>query len=295
VPPSFRAKGLTEKDVVGIEALLVAAEIFPFSGRSSPTKAMIPHTPGNAGYVVSVTGKQRWAYRLMSREAEVKLLGTEEAARCARWLKSTEGFSADDRQGALRESLATIVDVQDLRPMLLVLRIPERMGWQVDMAGALIATNLADEQYAAVPTGPGATTTVLRREQDREDSGSAGLAAFIHAYNRGSKSEWLALSAGIGMSTGSDLTLFAGPSIRLGDVAAISIGAAWGRIRGRPRGLRVGDLVTDSNVVQEPPMRRAAGAYVAFTYAFLKPPDSALRGRFSEVTKDDVVKAEGTP
>jgi len=289
VPASFRADDLGNK-VANIEALLKAADTFPYEGHSSSTKAVIPHTPGNAGYVVTISGTQRWAYRLKSGTSSEILLGPDDAAKCENWLKSTKDLPEDDRKAALRESLATIVEVRHLLPVLLVLRVPERIGWQVDMAGALIATNLADEQYAAVPTGPGATTTVLRREQDREDKGSAGLAAFIHAYNRGSKTEWLALSAGIGMGTGSDLTFFAGPSVRLGDVAAISIGAAWGQIRGRPRGLRVGDPVTDPNVVQEPPMRRALGAYLAFTYAFLKPPDSAIKGRFSEVKPEDVVK-----
>jgi hypothetical protein len=81
-----------------------------------------------------------------------------------------------------------------------------------------------------------------------------------------------------------------GPSVRLGDVAAVSIGAAWGEIQGRPRGISEGDVVTDPNVVQDPPERRELGAYLAFTYAFLKPPNSALEGRFSEVRSSDVVK-----
>jgi hypothetical protein len=144
VPPEFRARDLGA-GVAHIDELLKRAAVFPFRAKdSSQTKAVIPHTPGNAGYVVRIEGEQRWVYR----PEPGQLLGEAEAESCRKWLEAP--IPAADRPEWLRIRLATIVELYDTRAVVLVFRVPERLGWQVDVAGALLASTLADEEYAAV-------------------------------------------------------------------------------------------------------------------------------------------------
>lgn len=155
--------------------------------------------------------------------------------------------------------------------------IVDTQGWNYDIAGAFAITKLTDPVFAVVTESDGAGGTQQRIVQDpsAEDDASLGLAGMVHLYHQNKPN--LALSFGLGINDGDATSYFFGPSWRFNDKAAITVGWVWGPRKRLPAGVRVGDVVTDPNILNNLANRTDRQTFISFSYSFLNPGDTLTK------------------
>ena len=153
----------------------------------------------------------------------------------------------------------------------------ETVGWNLDFAGAYVGSGLTDPKYAIITqeNEAGDEEKVFTREPNRESDVNLGLGAFVHVYND-NKWPWLALTFGLGIDD--DTTYYLGPSLRLGDKAAITAGYAWGAVDTLPGGQQLGESPISDNVLNNLGTKNEGAFFVGISYSFIP----GIRDRFEK-------------
>jgi hypothetical protein len=149
------------------------------------------------------------------------------------------------------------------------------MQWSYEFAGAFTISDLTDPVFAlkdpAVPDPNKPNEQIVVRDRGAEDESSLGIAAFIHVFHE----RWphAALTFGLGISEGSETSYFLGPSWKIGDKAALTLGYVWGSTARLPSGVSVGDRVDDSNLLNNLGTRVDNAVFLGLSYSFIDPGD----------------------
>ncbi len=159
-----------------------------------------------------------------------------------------------------------------------VIRVTTRQ-WHQWVAGAFTGSSLSDRQFSLYErTVDGQTLSFVEEDKDAEDEAKLGLAALIHLYHSSWKKVPLAVTFGLGIGDDNRTSYFLGPSWRLGDKGAITVGAVWGSVSRLPTGVSVcgrsesscaSTLAVDANALNQLGSRTEQGWFVALSYSFL--------------------------
>lgn len=150
--------------------------------------------------------------------------------------------------------------------------VVDQSPWEVDFSVGPVVSWLTSPVYYLDDMN-----TITRNTQ-AEDDVELIVAGFAHVSNRNCR--WnvfgreydcsnLALTGGVGTSTGSSLDYFIGGSRKYGP-AMLTVGAHWGSIYRLPNEYVVGDTTTDVTVVTESGMeeRTDVAFFLSLTYTF---------------------------
>lgn len=117
---------------------------------------------------------------------------------------------------------------------------------RTDVQVGLMGTPLVGPEYF-LDTGTDGVKRVMR-DREAEDDVSIGFASFATVYH--DRRPWLGGSLGLGV-TDNDLSVMMGPTIRVGNRAAITVGYHLGRIDRLPSGLAENDTFDGDNLTFE--------------------------------------------
>ncbi len=116
-------------------------------------------------------------------------------------------------------------------------------GWRTDIQVGLAGSGLVSPEFF-LDTGEDGVKRV-RQDREAEDDVAFGFASFATVY----RDNWrgTGLSLGLGLNE-NDLSVMIGPTVRLGNRAAITAGYSWGRVNRLPTGVSVGDAFEQDNL-----------------------------------------------
>jgi hypothetical protein len=217
-----------------------------------PRTIQVPHLPQYGGYVVSI--------------------------------KPADGLQFIKSNAASNCSQANPpADCKPAKEILLFVSVGRR-GYDYDISGAFTISDLTDPVYSLQEESNGETPiVVVERDQAAEDDFRLGFAGFINLFHQ--KFPSFAGTFGLGISEGSEVNFFLGPSWRLGGKAYLTAGWNWGSVRRLPSGVSEGDVVSNANLLTELPTRTDSALFVAVSYIFLSPGEAFLKKPFA--TKND--------
>jgi hypothetical protein len=158
---------------------------------------------------------------------------------------------------------------KDLNETYLVVQVNES-PWHFDFAGGFTFSFLTDQKFGVD------SNNVVYRNKSAEDLANLGFAAFLHTYNDRWKIPildkldltFVPISLGLGITTGSKVSYFFGPSLKLGK-AFLTLGWNIGPTQSLPAGINEGSQVTDANALNNMGTRTGGGFFFALSYTFL--------------------------
>jgi len=140
--------------------------------------------------------------------------------------------------------------------------------WDASIAGAFTVSGLRDPVFALEPrTEDGKTVQYVVEDKSKEDRSRLGTGAFVNVYH--TSRPWLGGTFGIGVNDNNRTTYFAGPSIRFGDKAAVTVGLAAGSITRLPAGVSLNKAASDNNVLNNLSNRVSYNWFIGFSFSFL--------------------------
>jgi hypothetical protein len=148
----------------------------------------------------------------------------------------------------------------------------ETDDWQYEVSGGFSVATFEEDIYALAPTGEGLFRVVLDEGENKKSDVRLGVASLITVFHSGRPQ--LGFTFGIGVSDGSRVTYYLGPTWRLGNVAGITGGVAFGPVPRLPDGVNVNDIVGDVNLLKTLDDRTGAAFFVCISYSFLGSLDS---------------------
>lgn len=158
--------------------------------------------------------------------------------------------------------------------------------------GARLDTLPAAAPANGQPAPAPATQSTLVEDDGPRDRETRGVATFVHTWH--TAVPWAALSFGLGLDQGRGANYYLGPSIRLGDKAFLTGGAAWGSVRTLPAGVAVGRGVNPT-VLTSLPNRTARSWVVALSYGFIGGAQDALAKPFAGAPPQPTPPNSGAP
>ncbi len=164
------------------------------------------------------------------------------------------------------------VAVADLPDNVTLIVTVETENFEVAFAGGFTFSGLTNPVFASRANEAG--NNIIERDTAGEDDIDLGVGAFIHAYNRAWHPAAPAMTFGIGVGDSSRTTYYLGPFWRLGNEAFLGGGVSFGPSSRLPAGVRVGDMISDANTLNNLGSKTKAGWFIGVTYTFLGSSDA---------------------
>lgn len=184
--------------------------------------------------------------------------------------------------------IPTNISGKTLRPIKVYISVPDDPR-NYSFSGGFTVSSLTDPRFeAGARSVNNQPEQFIRRNKTAEDEAALGIAGFVHVFH----TDLLALPAydaqvvatlGIGLDKQSDLSLFVGPSLRLG-AAYFTSGVHLGQVKRLKAGLNEGDTITDANQLSELDKRTDYGWFLSFSYSFIDAGQNALTKPFKTDT-----------
>jgi len=122
----------------------------------------------------------------------------------------------------------------------------EETGWHTDVNVGLLGSALVEPEYF-LDTDDGGNT-VIARDEGKEDDLTLGFTSFATVFH--DRHPMWGGSLGIGIAD-NNLSVALGPTLRLGQRAAITAGYNWGQVKTLTNGLNIGDPFTGENLTTD--------------------------------------------
>ena len=218
-----------------------------------------------------------------------KFAGMSPADKTALWGKVKPKPSLAVLKTVLQQlgiTTGTYGDVADLKRVQFFVYVNET-GWRTEFAGGFAASRVVNHKYAVV-------NNMVMENKSGEDSANLGLDAFVHLSNPEWGGAHWAVSFGLGVNSGSDLSLFFGPSWRLGGLGFVTAGVNFARVDTLPNGQSLGQAPVSTSVLANLGKRTESGVFLSWSYPFLGSAKDALSKPFSPVVAGKPAAAGGT-
>ncbi len=166
------------------------------------------------------------------------------------------------------ESEAEAEDQDKLPRAVFTIRV-ETHKWNIGFGGGFTVSTLTSPAYG-VETRVNADASedlIVRREEHRESEVSLGVASLVHVWH--SRHPWLAASFGLGLQSDTGASYYFGPSWRMGNKGALTAGVVFGNVDTLPSGTQEGQVLNDSNALNNLGSKIQSGFFVGFSYGFL--------------------------
>jgi hypothetical protein len=143
--------------------------------------------------------------------------------------------------------------------------------WAVDFSGAFTVDALGNTSYYLEPAVRNNESGYFVRKNVNSSKLGLGTAAMVHLYfnKNNSKLKVIPITFGIGVSTGSDIRYYIGPSLRFGGAAYLTIGAVLGDVDRPPVSTPVNSFVTDPNALTNVSKKKKFQLFLGFSYSFI--------------------------
>jgi len=230
---------------------------------ATPRVVRVPHDPVFGGYIFTLKSPLK-PTRMLKPKSSIDRADVEKryAAEIA------AGKTSDQALGAVGE-VRLIADVS-------FIVVVEQAGWDIDFSGGFTTSWLTDPEFALEKrTIEGVEKQVAVRDRSAESTVKLGFGGFINVYH--AVFPHVALSFGLGINTGSNVSFFVGPSWRIGNKANLTLGWNWGAVKRLPNGVEEEHPVTDANALNTLPTRNAGRFFVGISYSFLSPGDAFFK------------------
>jgi hypothetical protein len=236
----------------------------------SSQDVFVIHDSKNGGYLVSIQRRPS-----DDRETDAYALADTKTYNSA--LQKFTAAAAGQSCSATLTTVMQAVGGKKLQDTTETVVVGPRANY-VEYAGGVTVSNLVDPKFALGPNPSGVASDpqVIIEDRSAEDRKKLGFAGFLHVHNPNcSKWAWLcdhtAASLGLGISSGSNVSIFLGGSYRLSGQWFATLGYNWGAVDRLPNGERLGHPPTTSNALSNLGSRTSGAIFFSLSYAFLNP------------------------
>lgn len=156
----------------------------------------------------------------------------------------------------------------DLVPASFVVSVREKK-WGLSFSGGFTFSGLTSPVYGIETNGE--TKRIVDETAEKGDERKLGVASFVHAFHDKVKVGRLqpSLAFGLGINGDNRSEYFVGAGLRLGDLATINLGRAYGSISRLPNGVDISRPVTDDNILSNLGSKVVGRYFFAVTFSFI--------------------------
>lgn len=193
----------------------------------------------------------------------------------------------EDGPGALCEG------GEALEPGSFVVSVREKK-WGLSFSGGFTFSGLTSPVYGLRADGD--TKMIVDETDAKGDKIKLGAASFVHVFHDQVRMGRLqpAVAFGLGINSDNRSEYFLGVGLRLGDLATVNIGGAFGSVSRLPNGVDMAKPVTDDNILSNLGSKVVGRLFFGVSFSFVDTKDNLKKPFASEAAAEKAPAKAGT-
>lgn len=172
-----------------------------------------------------------------------------------------------------------------LEPGSFVVSVREKK-WGLSFSGGFTFSGLTSPVYGLRADGD--AKMIVDETDEKGDKIKLGAASFVHVFHDQVRMGRLqpALAFGLGINSDNRSEYFLGVGLRLGDLATVNIGGAFGSVSRLPNGVDIAKPVTDDNILSNLGSKVAGRLFFGVSFSFVDTKDNLKKPFASEAAAE---------